>query len=346
MNKDREECRFLKACRGEEVDMTPIWLMRQAGRYMQEYRSLREKHSFLTMCKTPELAVEVTMQPVNRLDVDAAILFSDILIPVEAMGIQVEFTEGKGPVMKNPVRDKISFNKTHLIEPDDVSFVTDAIRILRSELQGRVPLIGFSGAPFTLASYIIEAGHSRNFLLVKGMMYQAKDLYEALLDRITDIVITYLKAQIEAGVQAVQLFDTWAGALSPDDYETYALKYSQRIISAIKPSGVPIIYYANGAGTYLDKIKQVGADVIGVDWRIELDKAWTTIGTDLKIQGNLDPVVLLASKDEIRRRAEGILDRAAQRTGHIFNLGHGVLPPTPVTNVEHLINIVHEYSKR
>lgn len=338
------EDRFLKACRREDVDATPVWLMRQAGRYMQEYRDLREKYSFLDMCKIPEVALEVTMQPVDKVGVDAAILFSDILIPVEAMGIDLEFTEGRGPVINNPVRDERTFKTLRAINPDDVGFVTEAIRLIKQELSDKVPLIGFSGAPFTLGSYIVEGGHSRNFLTIKGMMYQAPDLYRSLMDLIADVVITYLKAQIAAGAQVVQLFDSWVGCLGPDDYETYAMPYTLKITEALKDSGVPVIHFANGASTYLDKVAGAGGDVIGVDWRIDLDRAWDAIGKEKAVQGNLDPVVLLSSQSEIERRVGRILDLAANRPGHIFNLGHGVLPPTPVENVRFLVDTVHRMS--
>lgn len=346
MTENPRATRFLKACRREPVDMTPVWLMRQAGRYMQEYRNLREKHSFLDMCKIPEVAVEVTLQPVEAVGVDAAILFSDILIPVEAMGIDVAFTDGRGPVIANPVRDSRALKKIRTITPDDVSFVLDAIKALRRELDGVAPLIGFSGAPFTLASYIVEAGHSRNFLVIKGMMYAAPDLYATLMDMITDTVITYLKAQIGAGAQAVQLFDSWVGSLSPVDYERFALPYTKRVVDALGGEGVPVIHFANQAGTYLDLVARAGGDVIGVDWRIDLDRAWELIGADFAIQGNLDPVVLLAPHAEIERQARRVLASAAGRTGHIFNLGHGVLPPTPVENAKYLVDLVHELTRR
>ncbi len=338
--------RFLKACRREEVDATPVWLMRQAGRYMQEYRDLREKYSFLDMCKIPEVALEVTMQPVDKVGVDAAILFSDILIPVEAMGIDLEFTEGRGPVINNPVRDERTFNTLREIVPDDVAFVTDAIKIIRRELDGKVPLIGFSGAPFTLASYMVEGGHSRNFLTIKGMMYQASDLYKSLMDLIADVVITYLKAQIAAGAQTVQLFDSWVGCLGPDDYEMHAMPYTKKVTEALQGSGVPVIHFANGASTYLDKVAAAGGDVIGVDWRIDIDKARDVIGPGKAVQGNLDPVVLLSSQSEIEQRASRILKLAGGKPGHIFNLGHGVLPPTPVENVRFLIETVHNLSRK
>lgn len=340
------EDRFLKACRREEVDMTPVWLMRQAGRYMQEYRDLREKYSFLEMCKIPEVALEVTMQPVNRIGIDAAILFSDILIPVEAMGIDLEFTEGRGPVINNPVRDERTYKTLRTIDPADVGFVTDAIKLLRHELKGKVPLIGFSGAPFTLASYMVEGGHSRNFLTIKGMMYQAPGLYDSLMNLIADVVVTYLKAQIDAGAQVVQIFDSWVGCLGPDDYEVFAMPYTKKITDALKGSGVPVIHFANGASTYLDKVAAAGGDVIGVDWRVDLDKAWDAIGPDKAIQGNLDPVALMAGQDEIDKRVRSIVKKAGGRNGHIFNLGHGVLPPTPVENVKYLVDLVHEVSLR
>lgn len=341
-----ESYRFLKACRREEVDCTPVWLMRQAGRYMKEYQALREKCSFLEMCKTPEIAAEVTLQPVNKLDVDAAILFSDILITIEAMGINLEFSEGKGPVILNPARTNREIEALDANDIEEkVPFVVEAIKILKKELEGKVPLIGFSGAPFTLASYIVEGGHSRNYLLIKQMMYNEPSLYSALLDKVTQAVISYLKAQIAAGVQAVQLFDSWVGILSPRDYEQFVLPFNKRVFDGLG-SEVPTISFATDTAGILELLREAGGDVIGVDWRINLDEAWQRLGYDVGIQGNLDPTLLFTSPQRIEQEVKNILEQAANRPGHIFNLGHGILPKTPVENVEAMIEAVHKYSQR
>jgi uroporphyrinogen decarboxylase len=343
---DMSDSLFIKACRREPVEQTPVWIMRQAGRYMPEYRALREKHSFWEMCKTPDLAVEVTLQPVNAIGVDAAILFSDILVPVQAMGVDIEFTEGRGPVIEKPVRAAADIDKLHVIEPDEVGFVYEAIKILRGELAGRKPLIGFSGAPYTLASYIVEGGGSRNYTHIKKMMYNEPALYDRLMNLLTDIVIVYLKAQVEAGAQAVQMFESWASSISPYDYRKRVLPYSKRVLEALSGSGVPVIHFANGADSYLETISEAGGDAVGVDWRIDLDKAWDAVGHDKAIQGNMDPIVLLGGFDEIEARVKDILERAAGRPGHIFNLGHGILPETPVENAKYFVDCVHRLSAK
>lgn len=340
------EHRFLKACRREPVDCTPVWLMRQAGRYMSEYREVRNRVPFLTMCKTPELAAEVTLQPVEKLGVDAAILFADILLPLEPMGVQIEFAQNEGPVIHNPIRTLADAKTLRLIEPEeDVSFVLEAVKLVRQKLNGRVPLIGFSGAPFTLASYIVEGGHSQNYIYIKSMMYNDPSTYHTLMDKVTQVVTRYLNAQIRAGAQAVQLFDSWMGCLSPRDYEEFVLPHTQRVIQELE-SGVPVIHFATGSSAFLELMKKAGGDVIGVDWRIDLDVAWQRLGYNVAIQGNLDPVVLFASPEEIKRRVKDILERAGGRPGHIFNLGHGVLPKTPVENVIAMVEAVHKYSRR
>ncbi|MFZ3063115.1 MAG: uroporphyrinogen decarboxylase, partial [Actinomycetota bacterium] len=334
------------ACRREPVDVTPVWLMRQAGRYMKEYRTIREKTPFLTMCKTPEVAAEVTLQPVERLGVDAAILFSDILVPVEAMGVSLRFSEDRGPVISQPIRDRKAVEALNIIEPEEeVSFVMEAIRIIRRELDGKVPLIGFSGAPFTLASYLVEGGHSRNYSVIKAMMYGDSSTYHALMDKLVRVITAYLNAQIDAGVQAVQLFDSWVGCLGPGDYEEFVLSHSKQVIDGLR-NRVPVIHYANCGATLLELMKRAGGDVIGIDWRVNLDEAWKRLGYDVGIQGNLDPNVLLAPQDEIDKRVKDILKRADNRPGHVFNLGHGVLPQTPVENVSFMVDAVHKYSQR
>lgn len=335
---------FLKACRGEKTDYTPVWLMRQAGRYLPEYQKVRAKVDFLTLCKTPELAAEVTMQPVDILKVDAAILFSDILVPIEPMGMKLEFSESKGPILYDPIRNDIAVSKLRKIKSEeDVPFVMEAIRILVKKLD--VPLIGFSGAPFTLATYMIEGGSSKNFVNTKKMMFQAPELYARLMEKITDTVINYLQAQIDAGVHAVQIFDSWAGILSPSDFERYALPYVKKIVSAFKGI-VPVVYFAFNASAMLKRVKQSGADVFGIDWRIDISDAVNTLGNDVAVQGNLDPCTLFGTKDLIRDRIAEILQGAKNAKGHIFNLGHGILPETPVENAIAMVEAVHELSSR
>jgi uroporphyrinogen decarboxylase len=337
---------FLRACRRQPTEYTPIWLMRQAGRYMKEYRTLRKKYSFLEMCKNPEIAAQVTLQPVKKFKLDAAIIFSDILIPLEPMGVAFEFAKGRGPVFHHPVREIKDVEKLRLIQPEEeVPFLMKTIRMVRQELEGKIPLIGFCGAPFTLASYIIEGGHSKNYILTKGMMYQNRPAWDALMVKISDVLIRYLNAQIRAGVQAAQLFDSWAGCLSPTDYEEYVLPYSKRVINGID-KGVPLIHFATSNATLLELMKRAGGDVIGVDWRIDIGEAWARIGYDVGVQGNLDPVLLFGPVDLIKKEVKRILDRVGGRPGHIFNLGHGIFPNTPVENVTALIDIVHELSAR
>lgn len=346
MKKTKENHIFLRACRREPTPYTPIWLMRQAGRYMKEYRSLRGKHSFLEMCKSPELAAEVTFQPLRRFKLDAAIIFSDILIPLEPMGVAFEFAKGEGPVFHHPVREKKQVEQLRVIEPEaDVPFLLEAIRIVRRELEGKTPLIGFSGAPFTLASYMIEGGHSRNYVLTKSMMYQDRATWDRFMGIICETLIRYLNAQVRAGVQALQIFDSWVGCLSPADYAEYVLPYSKRIIDGVDQS-VPLIHFATTSSTLLETMKQAGGDVIGVDWRVDLKEAWGRIGHDMAIQGNFDPVLLFGPVGKIEREVRRILDQAENRPGHIFNLGHGILPNTPVENVAALVEMVHEYSAK
>jgi uroporphyrinogen decarboxylase len=339
--------RFLNACRRKPVDCTPVWFMRQAGRYMEEFRAVRKKHSLLEVAKTPALAVEVTLQPIKKLDLDAAIIFADILLPLEPMGIRLEFQKGEGPVIHNPVRNKSDVEALRNIDPDtDLSFVADAIRMARAELDGKIPLIGFSGAPFTLASYLIEGGHSKNHLLVKKIMYHEPKVWATLMDRLSRMIAAYLKSQIKAGAQAVQLFDSWVGCLSPQDYREYVLPYSNRVIGALKNDGVPVIHFGTDTAMLLEPMREAGGDVIGLDWRVNLDEAWRRIGYDTAVQGNLDPAVLFAPLPEIEKRVKDIIKRAENRPGHIFNLGHGILPETPFENVKAVVEMVHEYSKR
>ena len=320
--------------------------MRQAGRYMAEYRELRARFSFLDLCKRPELAAEITVTPVERLGVDAAILFADILLLLEPMGVGLEYTKEDGPLIHRPVRTGADVDR--LLEFDaekSLPFVFEAVRKSCAALNGRVPLIGFSGAPFTLASYLIEGGGSRNYIHTKRLMVSDPGAWRILMQRLSRAIVEYLNAQIGAGAEAVQLFDSWVGCLSPDDYEKYVLPYSQATISGVT-SGIPVIHFGTGTAGLLPLIRAAGGDVIGVDWRIHLDDAWQSVGHDVGIQGNLDPVALLSSPGEIRERVAAILKRAAGRPGHIFNLGHGVLPETPVENVIQMVQAVHELSAR
>ncbi len=313
---------------------------------MKEYRALRKKYSFLEMCKNPELAAQVTLQPIERFKLDAAIIFSDILIPLEPMGVEFEFAKGEGPVFHHPLRERKEAEKLRLFEPEEeIPYLMKAIQIVRRELEGKIPLIGFCGAPFTLASYIIEGGHSKNYILTKSMMYQDRPTWDALMDKISRVLIQYLNAQIRAGVQAVQVFDSWVGCLSPADYEEYVLPYSKKVIDGVDQS-VPLIHFATSNATLLELMKRAGGNVIGVDWRIDIREAWERLGYDVAIQGNLDPVILFGPVDLIKKEVKRILDRVEGRPGHIFNLGHGILPNTPVDHVAALIEAVHHYSKR
>ena len=337
---------LLKAARLEPSDRVPIWLMRQAGRYMPEYRAVREKTSFLELCRNPDLCAEVMLVAVERLGVDAAILFSDLLPILEPMGLALEFTAGEGPVIHNPIRAPDQVDRLRELESiEPLAYVVEAVRKTRAGLSERLPLIGFAGAPFTLASYAVEGGASRNFLHVKSLMYEDPGAFDALMARLARAVALYLNAQIDAGAQLVQLFDSWVGCLGPDDYRRFVLPHSRAVIAAIRPAA-PVIHFAAGNPALLPLLAEAGGAVIGVDWRVRLDDAWRAIGPHKAIQGNLDPAVLLSSPAEIRRRAREILDQAGGRPGHVFNLGHGVLQQTPVANVIALVDAVHELGAR
>lgn len=338
--------RFLRACRLEPVDCTPVWFMRQAGRYMVEYRRLRAAHSILEMCKTPELAAQVTLQPIDRFPLDAAIIFADILLPLEAMGLQLEFAEGEGPVIHNPVRDRTAVERLKVIDGDELRYVCEAISLTRRMLDGRVPLIGFAGAPFTLASYAIEGGGSRNYVLTKQLMYREPEAWHRLMDKLARVVTGYLRGQIQAGAQAVQLFDSWVGCLAAGDYAEYVMPHVQLIFEGLKHEGVPLIHFGTGTTAILSLMRKAGGTAIGVDWRVPLDEAWAALGHDIAVQGNLDPVALFGPVHEIERRVEDILRRASGRPGHIFNLGHGILPQTPVDHVAATIEMVHKLTAR
>jgi uroporphyrinogen decarboxylase len=337
---------FMKACRREPCERTPIWLMRQAGRYMKEYREVRARQSFLELCKSPDLCAEVMITAVNRLGVDAAIIFSDLLPMLEPMGIELDFAQGEGPVIYNPVREAKDVDRVRELESvDELSFVTETVRLTRAGLSPEIPVIGFAGAPFTLASYVIEGGASRNYLHTKSLMYRDPGAFAELMGRLARSITRYLNAQIAAGAQAVQIFDSWVGTLGTDDYRRYVLEHTRAIIAGITP-GVPVINFATGNPAQLPLLAEAGGAVIGVDWRVRLDEAWRTVGYDKAVQGNLEPVVLLAEETEIRRRAQEVLRQAAGRPGHIFNLGHGILPQTPVENVIALVETVKEWRNK
>ncbi len=337
------ETRFMKACRLERADATPVWFMRQAGRVLPEYRKIRERYNLLEICKQPELCAEVTLQPVRRLGVDAAVMFADIMLPLMGIGVDLQLVDGVGPVIAAPITDMTGVEALRPIVPEeDVPFVIEAVRAAKRELGDKTPLIGFSGAPFTLAAYLIEGKPSREFAKTKTMMYGAPEVWHALMQRLTDIMVPYLHAKLDAGADALQLFDSWVGALSPRDYAAYVQPYSRRIIASLRARGVPFIHFGTGTATLLDQMKTDGGTTIGVDWRIPLDVAWERIGYDLGIQGNLDPCVLLGPVEVMEEQALDVLDRAAGRPGHIFNLGHGVMPETPLDNLMRLVDFVHE----
>jgi uroporphyrinogen decarboxylase len=338
---------FLRAARRQPTERTPIWMMRQAGRYIPEYRAIREKHGFLEMCRTPELAVEVTLQPVDLIGVDAAILFSDILVPFPGMGLDLEFAKGEGPIIHNPVRTVADVKKLGVADPvEDTGFVMEAVRILRRELEDEVPLIGFAGAPFTLASYMIEGHGTRDYIHTKRLMWSEPEAWDRLMNVISDTVIAYLSAQIDAGAQAVQVFDSWVGYVAPGDYERYVLPYSTRVIAELSKKGVPVIHFANQATSMLDLVMRAGGDVIGLDWRIDIGRAAEQVGPGFAIQGNIDPVALFAPDDALERIVVGILEEVGTRPGHIFNLGHGIHKTTDPEKARTLVRLVHEHSQR
>ncbi len=337
---------FMKACRREPTEVTPVWLMRQAGRYMQEYRSVRSQVSFLELCKNPQLCSEVMCTAVNRLGVDAAIIFSDLLPILEPMGLELEFAKGEGPVIHNPVRESQDVDRVVELETvDELDFVIETVRQTRLDLPADMPLIGFAGSPFTLASYTIEGGSSRTYTHTKALMYRDEGAWRILMEKFARAVVIYLNAQIAAGAQCVQLFDSWVGCLGPGDYRRYVLPYMKQILEGITP-GVPVINFGTGNPELLPHLAEAGGSVIGVDWRIPLDKAWQTIGYHKAVQGNMDPMVLLGEQDLIKRRVQEVLDQAGGRPGHIFNLGHGVVQQTPVENAIAVIDYVHELSQR
>ncbi len=337
---------FIRACKRQPVERTPVWMMRQAGRYLPEYRAVREKADFLTMCKTPELATEVTIQPVDLIGVDAAILFSDILVIPEAMGMHLEMHEGKGPVFPQPIRNKEDAKALKVIDPTkDLKYVLDAVSLTKKELNNRVPLIGFSGAPWTLLCYMVEGGGSKNFSFVKSLIYNNPKLAHSILNKLADTIAKYLSAKIEAGADAVQIFDTWGGNLSQNDFEEFSLRYIEKIIANIKRNGQPVIVFAKGVHYNLNKIADAGADVIGLDWTMDLGKVRKEIGDRVALQGNMDPTVLYGNKEKITNEVKRILSNYGDGTGHIFNLGHGILPDVKPENAKFFIETVKEESK-
>jgi uroporphyrinogen decarboxylase len=313
-------CRFLRACLRQPVDQTPVWFLRQAGRYMPEYQAVRRHHSLLEICKNPELAAEVTITAAEKLDVDAAIIFADLLLPLEGMGLDFELLAGEGPVIHQPVRTAAHFND-------------------------RIGIVGFCGAPFTLASYMIEGGGSRNYIFTKTMMYREPSVWQLLLEKLAAVLEEYAAQQVEAGADVIQIFDSWAGALSPTDYRDFVLPVTTRLVRRVQALGVPVIYFGVDTATLLPAMRETGADVIGLDWRIPLDQGWSTLGRAVAVQGNLDPITLFASEDLLRQRVRQILEQAAGRPGHIFNLGHGIVPGTPVENVQRVVQYVREFSR-
>jgi uroporphyrinogen decarboxylase len=338
------ESRFVRACKSQPVDRTPVWFMRQAGRYMKEYRSIRKQHSLLEICKMPELAAEVTITAAEFLGVDAAIIFADLLLPLEVMGLEFHFAAGEGPVIGKPVRtgDDVAHLRTD--RAAELDYVSDAVRLVARHFENKVPVIGFCGAPFTLASYMIEGGGSRHYLHTKKMMYNSPADWDELMRKLVEVAAHYSVAQVRAGADVVQIFDSWVGCLSVEDYRRYVLPHITALVKRLQETGAPIIYFGTDSATLLPAMNETGADVIGLDWRIPLDQGWRALEHRCAVQGNLDPVLLFAEWKEIESRAKHILQLAAGRSGHIFNLGHGILPETPVENVKDLARFVQERS--
>lgn len=337
--------RFLRACRRDPVDRTPVWFMRQAGRYLPEYREVRGDRDILETCRQPDVVVEVTLQPLRRMPLDAAIVFSDIMVPLAAMGLGVRIASGTGPVLDEPIRGPGDLHRLRALEPEaDEPYLLEALALLRAELD--VPLIGFSGAPFTLASYLVEGGPSKDHARTKALMHGDPVTWGRLMEALTAITVAHLRAQVAAGAQAVQVFDSWIGALDPEDYERSVLPYSRSVFEGIADLDVPSIHFGVVTGELLPLMARAGGDVIGLDWRVPLDSGWERIGLDRGVQGNLDPAVCLGSWDAVRDKALGVLRRAGGRAGHVFNLGHGVLPSTPPETLQRLVDLVHESSER
>jgi uroporphyrinogen decarboxylase len=340
------ESRFVKACKAQPVDRTPVWFMRQAGRYMPEYRAVRKQYSLIEICKKPEVAAEVTITAAEALGVDAAIIFADLLLPLEVMGLPFHFSAGEGPVIEKPVRAKEDIARLRTDRAADLGYVSEAVALVCKHFGPRLPVIGFCGAPFTLASYMIEGGGSRNYVHAKRMMYSSPAVWDELMRKLVAVVSEYAAQQVHAGADVIQVFDSWVGCLSVEDYRRYVLPRTTDLVKALQQTGVPIIYFGTDSATLLPSMRETGAEVIGLDWRIPLDDGWRSLGFECAVQGNLDPVLLFADWKELKSRAEDILRRAAGRPGHIFNLGHGILPETPVENVKALAEFVQEHSAK
>ncbi len=335
--------RFLDACRRRPTDVRPVWFMRQAGRYMKQYRDIRSKHTILEMCKRPDLAATVTLQPIEVLDVDAAIIFADLLLPVEPMGLKLDYRAGEGPHIDNPVRDSADVDALSISNVDDLGYVGESIQMVHKALANKIPIIGFVGAPFTLASYMIEGGPSKSFLHTKRLMYSDETLWRRLMGKIVDVLGPFAIMQVANGARAIQVFDSWVGALSPDDYVRYVAPYSRALIERIRSTGVPVIHFGTGASGFFKELHAAGGDVMGVDWRVNIDQAWMDISYRSAVQGNLDPAALFAPLPELKAKVHELLKRTGTRPGHIFNLGHGILPETPVENVKAVVQIVRDF---
>lgn len=336
--------RFIRACLRQPVDRTPVWFLRQAGRYMPEYQAVRRHHSLLEICKNPELAAEVTITAAEKLGVDAAIIFADLLLPLEGMGLNFEFLAGEGPVIHTPVRTPADVERLRTDQAAELGYVSEAIRKVAAHFVDRVGIIGFCGAPFTLASYVIEGGGSRNYIVTKSLMYRQPDAWRLLLEKLAAVLAEFAAQQVEAGADVIQIFDSWAGALSPIDYRDFVLPVTKQLVGRVQALGVPVIYFGVDTATLLPAFRELGADVFGLDWRIPLDEGWRALGGASAVQGNLDPITLFAEEPLLRERVRGILAQAGGRPGHIFNLGHGIVPGTPVENVRRVVEIVRDYS--
>jgi len=335
---------FVRACRLQAVERTPVWFMRQAGRYMPEYRAVRKQHSLLEICQKPALAAEVTITAAEILGVDAAIIFADLLLPLEVMGLPFHFSAGEGPVIEKPVRSQEDISRLQADRAGELGYVSEAVSLVAKHFAGRIPVIGFCGAPFTLASYMIEGGGSRNYVHTKKMMYNSPADWNALLRKLVAVTTAYAAEQVRAGADVIQIFDSWIGCLSVEDYRRYVLPHVTGMVHQLHKAGAPIIYFGTDSATLLPAMKEIGAEVVGLDWRIPLDEGWSRLDHGCAVQGNLDPVALFAGWKELKARAQDILRRAGGRAGHIFNLGHGILPETPVENVKDLARFVQEYS--
>lgn len=335
--------RFVRACLRQPVDRTPVWFLRQAGRYLPEYQAVRRLHPLLEICKSPELAAEVTITAAEKLDVDAAIIFADLLLPLETMGLDIEFQAGEGPAIRNPVRAAAEVDRLHTDRAAELGYVAEAVAKVARHFSDRIGVIGFCGAPFTLASYVIEGGGSRNYIHTKSLMYREPGAWRLLLEKLASVLREFTAQQVEAGADAIQIFDSWAGALTPTDYREFVLPVTKRLVRQVQALGVPVIYFGVDTATLLGAMRETGADVLGLDWRVPLDEGWRALGHACAVQGNLDPITLFAGEAVLRRRVDEILAKAGGRPGHIFNVGHGIVPGTPVENVRRVVQYVREY---